>query len=204
MCFLPKSRHTRNRMLSADISRKVFGRITGNEVDSSKKEREDTIMFKGLFGKKEKNNKLYAPLKGEAVLLENIEDPMFAQKILGDGIAIEPSEGKVYSPADGTVSMIADTRHAIGINTADGLELLIHIGMDTVALNGEGYTPKVEAGASVKKGDLLMEFDMDFITGKGYSCVTPVIITNMDDIKSLTPHPGQAVPGETVVVDYEK
>ena len=73
-------------MLSADISRKVFGRITGNEVDSSKKEREDTIMFKGLFGKKEKNNKLYAPLKGEAVLLENIEDPMFAQKILGDGM----------------------------------------------------------------------------------------------------------------------
>lgn len=76
---------------------------------------------------------------------------MFAQKILGDGIAIEPSEGKVYSPADGTVSMIADTKHAIGINTQDGLELLIHIGMDTVALKGEGYIPKVEAGASVKK-----------------------------------------------------
>lgn len=161
-------------------------------------------MFKGLFGKKAKETKLYAPIKGEAVLLENIEDPMFSQKVLGDGIAIKPAEGKVYSPADGTVSMIADTRHAIGINTADGLELLIHIGMDTVALNGEGYTPKVEAGASVKKGDLLMEFDMDFITGKGYSCVTPVIITNMDDIKSLTPHPGQAVPGESVVVDYEK
>ena len=191
-------------MLSADISRKVFGRITGNEVDSSKKEREDTIMFKGLFGKKEKNNKLYAPLKGEAVLLENIEDPMFAQKILGDGIAIEPSEGKVYSPADGTVSMIADTKHAIGINTQDGLELLIHIGMDTVALKVEVYTPKVEAGASVKKGDLLMEFDMDFIKEKGYSCVTPMIVTNMDDIKGVTPHAGAAVPGETVVVEYEK
>ena len=150
-------------------------------------------MFKGLFGKKEKNNKLYAPLKGEAVLLENIEDPMFA-----------PSEGKVYSPADGTVSMIADTKHAIGINTQDGLELLIHIGMDTVALKGEGYTPKVEAGASVKKGDLLMEFDMDFIKEKGYSCVTPMIVTNMDDIKGVTPHAGAAVPGETVVVEYEK
>lgn len=161
-------------------------------------------MFKGLFGKKEKNNKLYAPLKGEAVLLENIEDPMFAQKILGDGIAIEPSEGKVYSPADGTVSMIADTKHAIGINTQDGLELLIHIGMDTVALKGEGYTPKVEVGASVKKGDLLMEFDMDFIKEKGYSCVTPMIVTNMDDIKGVTPHAGAAVPGETVVVEYEK
>ena len=161
-------------------------------------------MFKGLFGKKEKNNKLYAPLKGEAVLLENIEDPMFAQKILGDGIAIEPSEGKVYSPADGTVSMIADTKHAIGINTQDGLELLIHIGMDTVALKGEGYIPKVEAGASVKKGDLLMEFDMDFIKEKGYSCVTPMIVTHMDDIKGVTPHAGAAVPGETVVVEYEK
>ena len=173
-------------MLSADISRKVFGRITGNEVDSGKKEREDTIMFKGLFGKKEKNNKLYAPLKGEAVLLENIEDPMFAQKILGDGIAIEPSEGKVYSPADGTVSMIADTKHAIGINTQDGLELLIHIGMDTVALKGEGYTPKVEAGASVKKGDLLMDVDLDKITGAGLNTVTPVLICNTDDYEKIS------------------
>ncbi len=166
--------------------------------------KERFFMFKGLFGKKEKNNKLYAPLKGEAVLLENIADPMFAQKILGDGIAIEPAEGKVYSPVDGTVSMIADTKHAIGITTADGLELLIHVGMDTVALKGEGYTEKVAQGASVKKGDLLMEFDMDFIKGKGYSCVTPMIITNMDDIKGITPHAGVAVPGETVVVEYEK
>lgn len=161
-------------------------------------------MFKGLFGKKEKNNKLYAPINGEAVLLENIEDPMFSEKILGDGIAIEPSEGKVYSPVDGTISMIADTKHAIGINTPDGLELLIHIGMDTVALKGEGYTSKAEVGDSVKKGDLLMEFDMDLIKGKGYSCVTPMIITNMDDIKGVTPCAGAAKAGETVVVEYEK
>lgn len=161
-------------------------------------------MFKGLFGKKDKGGKLYAPIRGEAVLLENIEDPMFSQKILGDGIAVKPAEGKVYSPADGTVSMIADTKHAIGITTEDGLELLIHIGMDTVALNGEGYTPKVEAGAAVKKGDLLMEFDMDFITQKGYSCVTPMIITNMDDVKAVTPHAGDSVVGETVLVEYEK
>ena len=153
-------------------------------------------MFKGLFGKKDKGGKLYAPIRGEAVLLENIEDAMFSQKILGDGIAVKPAEGKVYSPADGTVSMIADTKHAIGITTEDGLELLIHIGMDTVALNGEGYTPK--------KGDLLMEFDMDFITQKGYSCVTPMIITNMDDVKSVTPHAGASVAGETVLVEYEK
>lgn len=161
-------------------------------------------MFKSLFGKKDKGAKLYAPIKGEAVLLENIEDPMFSQKILGDGIAINPAEGRVYSPVDGTISMIADTKHAIGITTADGLEILIHIGMDTVALGGEGYTPRTEAGADVKKGDLLMEFDMDFIGEKGYSCVTPMIITNMDDIKSMTPHAGAAVPGETVVVEYTK
>ena len=153
-------------------------------------------MFKGLFGKKDKGGKLYAPINGEAVLLENIEDAMFSQKILGDGIAVRPAEG--------TVSMIADTKHAIGITTGDGLELLIHIGMDTVALNGEGYTPKVAAGAAVKKGDLLMEFDMEFITGKGYSCVTPMIITNMDEVKSVTPHAGSASVGETVLVEYEK
>ena len=157
-------------------------------------------MFKGLFGKKEKNNKLYAPLKGEAVLLENIEDPMFAQKILGDGIAIEPSEGKVYSPADGTVSMIADTKHAIGINTQDGLELLIHIGLDTVTLKGAPFTAHVAAGDHVKKGDLLLDADLEKIQEAGLHIITPVLVCNTDEYNKISIlKEGEVSPGEDVL-----
>ena len=160
-------------------------------------------MLDFLKGKR-KGNCIGSPCKGKAVALTEVPDPTFSEKILGDGFAVIPSEGKIYAPADGEVTVVFDTLHAITMTTDQGAELLIHIGMDTVALKGEGYTPKVEAGASVKKGDLLMEFDMDFIKEKGYSCVTPMIITNMDDIKGVTPHAGAAVPGETVVVEYEK
>ena len=160
-------------------------------------------MLDFLKGKR-KGNCIGSPCKGKAVALTEVPDPTFSEKILGDGFAVIPSEGKIYAPADGEVTVVFDTLHAITMTTDQGAELLIHIGMDTVALKGEGYTPKVEAGASVKKGDLLMEFDMDFIKEKGYSCVTPMIVTNMDDIKGVTPHAGAAVPGETVVVEYEK
>ena len=123
-------------------------------------------MLDFLKGKR-KGNCIGSPCKGKAVALTEVPDPTFSEKILGDGFAVIPSEGKIYAPADGEVTVVFDTLHAITMTTDQGAELLIHIGMDTVALKGEGYTPKVEAGASVKKGDLLMEFDMDFIKEKG-------------------------------------
>ena len=97
---------------------------------------------------------------------------------MGKGIAVAPAEGKVYAPADGTITAFFATGHAIGITTDKGAEIIIHVGMDTVKLEGKGFEPKVKQGDKVKKGDLLLEFDIDFITSEGYSVDTPVIITN--------------------------
>ncbi len=128
-----------------------------------------------------------APVSGEVKALSEVEDEAFSSGALGQGFAVVPEEGRVYAPVDGTVSTFFPTGHAIGLLGDDGAEVLIHVGMDTVKLNGNGFTPKVEQGARVKKGDLLLEFDMDYIKSQGYSTVTPVIVTNSDDYADVVP-----------------
>ncbi|MCD5002386.1 PTS glucose transporter subunit IIA [Enterococcus saccharolyticus] len=118
------------------------------------------------------------PIKGEKIDLSEVPDEMFSQKLLGDGFAIRPTEGKVYAPFNGTVEMIFDTYHAIGLKSDTGTELLIHIGIDTVNLKKQGFVPKVQAGDTIKVGDLLMEFDIDQIKKSGYSIETPIVVTN--------------------------
>lgn len=127
------------------------------------------------------DNVVDAPLSGKAIALSEVPDETFAKGVLGLGAAIEPSEGKVTAPADGTVETIFDTKHAIGLSLDNGAEILIHIGINTVELNGEGYQAFVKEGDKVKKGQTLVTFDMDLIRSKGYSLVTPVIVTNSDD-----------------------
>lgn len=122
-----------------------------------------------------------SPLNGVVVPLKDVPDATFAGEILGKGVAISPSEGKVVAPADGEVSSIFDTKHAIGLTLTDGTELLIHIGLNTVELNGQGFTAHVTDGEKVKKGQALITFDMDFIKKQGYPTITPVIVTNSDD-----------------------
>lgn len=121
-----------------------------------------------------------SPIKGTVLKLEQLKDDAFASGILGKGAAILPEEGKVYAPADGEVSALFPTLHAIGIKTDDGVEILIHIGLDTVQLNGQGFEAMISQGDRVKKGQLLVTFDREFITGKGYCLETPVLITNTD------------------------
>ena len=141
-----------------------------------------------------------APLKGEAIESAAVNDPTFAEELLGKGMAIKPSEGKVYAPFDGTVAMVFDTKHAVSVVSEKGAEVLIHVGLDTVMLKGEHYTACVESGASVKKGDLLLEFDMAAIAAAGYDTVTPVVICNADDYKNITRVTGKQVnPGDTVM-----
>lgn len=123
---------------------------------------------------------VYSPLSGEAIAMENVPDDTFASKVLGDGMAVVPSEGKVYAPFDGTVDMVYDTKHALGLSQGD-MEMLIHVGINTVELNGKFFTAHVSNGQSVRKGDLLLEFDMNGIKNAGYNLTTPVIITNSDD-----------------------
>lgn len=128
---------------------------------------------------------VYAPLEGKVVALEDVPDATFAEGVLGLGAAIEPAVGEVVAPADGEVSSIFDTHHAVGLTLDNGMELLIHVGINTVALNGEGFTAHVSEGDRVKRGQPLISFDKEFIISKGYPIITPVIISNADDYKEI-------------------
>lgn len=126
-----------------------------------------------------------APLSGKAVKLENVPDQTFAQGILGLGAAIEPTEGKVVAPGDGKVETLFDTLHAVGLTLDNGKELLIHVGINTVELKGEGFKAYVSEGDRVTKGQTLITFDMDFIKRKGYQTITPVLVGNSDEFASV-------------------
>lgn len=125
------------------------------------------------------------PIEGKIIPLNQVEDDAFSQEVLGKGIAIIPSEGKVYAPFDGTVITLFPTKHAIGIVSDNGCEVLIHIGMNTVQLNGKYFTSHVQQGDKVKKGQLLVEFDIDHILQEEYNLETPVIITNTKDYSNI-------------------
>ena len=125
------------------------------------------------------------PIEGKIIPLNQVEDDAFSQEVLGKGIAIIPSEGKVYAPFDGTVITLFPTKHAIGIVSDNGCEVLIHIGMNTVQLNGKYFTSHVQQGDKVKKRQLLVEFDIDHILQEGYNLETPVIITNTKDYSNI-------------------
>lgn len=128
-----------------------------------------------------KQLEIASPIKGTVLKLEKMKDDAFASGVLGKGAAIIPEEGKVYAPTDGVITALFPTLHAIGMQADNGLELLIHIGLDTVQLNGEGFQAMVKQGDRVKKGQLLVTFDKEFIESKGFCLETPVLVTNSDD-----------------------
>lgn len=125
--------------------------------------------------------------KGETVSLGDVPDQVFSEKMMGEGFAIIPSEGKVVAPADGEIVSIFPTKHAIGFMSAGGTEILIHVGIDTVKLNGEGFEAHVTSGQAVKQGELLLTFDLDYIKQHAASAITPVIFTNTseEDLKHI-------------------
>lgn len=131
------------------------------------------------------NVSLYAHLNGKIIPLEKVKDEAFASKVLGDGIAIDPEDGRLYSPCSGRVEMVFDTGHAVNLISDEGCEILLHIGIDTVKLNGKYFKPHVKDGQHVEKGDLLITFDMEKIKGAGYNTVTPMIICNTGDYKKI-------------------
>ena len=130
--------------------------------------------------------KIKSPMNGTVIPLSEVPDAVFSSEMLGKGFGVEPSEGKAYAPVDGEVTTVFDTKHAIGLMSKHGVELLIHIGMDTVKLNGKGFDVKVKTGDQVKAGDLLAEFDMDLIKGEGYPVTTAVVVTNTDDCEEIS------------------
>lgn len=128
-----------------------------------------------------KQLEIASPIKGKVLKLESVKDAAFASAVLGKGAAVLPEEGKVYAPASGIVSALFPTLHALGIETDDGVQILIHIGLDTVQLNGEGFEAMIKQGDRIEKGQLLITFDKEFIESKGYCIETPVLVSNSDD-----------------------
>ena len=141
-----------------------------------------------------------SPMNGTVIPLSEVPDAVFSSEMLGKGFGVEPSEGKAYAPVDGEVTTVFDTKHALGLMSENGVELLIHIGMDTVKLNGRGFDVKVKAGDQVKAGDLLAEFDMDLIKSEGYPVTTAVVITNTDDCEAIGEVKTGAVTKDTDVL----
>lgn len=140
-----------------------------------------------------------APLSGQIHPLSAVNDPTFAQEILGKGCAIEPSEGKVIAPVDATVAMMFETGHAVSLETSDGVELLIHVGLDTVMLKGAHYTPHCTTGDKVNAGDTLLTFDIEAIRAAGYDVITPVLVCNADDFKEITIASGSVQASEPLL-----
>lgn len=134
---------------------------------------------------------VYAPVSGAVIPSEQIPDETFATGVLGKGVGIQPADGVIAAPFDGEISTVADTRHAVGITSPDGMEVLIHVGVDTVAMNGDGFTALVQEGQKVKAGETLLTFDQTKIAAAQHPDVVVVLVTNSDDYENLTIQPGK-------------
>ncbi|CMV49518.1 PTS system transporter subunit IIBCA [Streptococcus pneumoniae] len=158
---------------------------------------QNTVHFKGL------TEEVYSVADGQVVALEQVKDPVFAQKMMGDGFAVEPANGNIVSPVSGTVSSIFPTKHALGIVTEAGLEVLVHIGLDTVSLEGKPFTVHVAEGQKVVAGDLLVTADLDAIRAAGRETSTVVVFTNGDAIKSVKLEKTGSLAAKTAVAKVE-
>ncbi|MBQ8196174.1 MAG: PTS transporter subunit EIIC [Oscillospiraceae bacterium] len=146
-----------------------------------------------------KRIQIYSPLNGRAVSLDRVPDEVFRGRVLGDGCAVIPSDGRIYSPVDGVISSVAETKHAYGITSDSGLELLIHFGLETVALKGEGFNVHVVSGDKVKRGDLIAEVNMDLLRSRGIDVITPVLICEGAEDMTLSVYDGEVKAGDTLI-----
>ena len=163
--------------------------------------------FSKLFGGKAEEvnpNHIYAPMAGQAVAISEVPDPTFSSGMMGNGIAIQPTDGKVCSPVNGTVDMMFDTGHAVSLVSDNGIEILIHVGLETVGLEGKPFQVKVQNGQKVKKGDVLMIADLEAIKAAGLPTITPVLICNTDDYTTFNVTTGKAVTNADVVIELGK
>ena len=147
---------------------------------------------------------ILAPMTGTAVAITEVPDPIFIEKILGDGVAIVPAEGKVVSPVDGTVSKVAETGHIYAVTSDNGVEVVIHVGLETVALNGKCFQIHVKEGDKVKAGDLLADADLEFIKETGRNSITPIVIGSSLEGKELVCEEGEVQAGKTVIMEIKQ
>ena len=160
----------------------------------------------GFMKKKSRPDHLTAFVSGKVIPMGDVPDPVFSSKRLGDGVAVYPSEGQITAPADGVISVVMeDSKHVIGMTLSNGIEVLIHVGLDTVALNGEGFMLCTKTGARVKCGDILLKFDRNMIEERGYSDLVVFVITDLKGMKPPVYITGMdAVAGQTVIGEWKE
>lgn len=146
---------------------------------------------------------VFAPVSGEIVAIEKVPDVVFAEKIVGDGIAIAPKGKQILAPIDGTIGKIFETNHAFSIESPHGLELFVHFGVGTVELRGNGFKRLAEEGQQVKMGDPILEFDLDYLKTHVESLLTPVVLANMEDIKRIDKHQGSIEAGKDIIFSVQ-
>lgn len=176
----------------------------GIPKDKQNKAEDNEMLEEAKAGAVEENKDILSPIKGRTIALTEVNDQVFSQGLIGDGIAVEPVEGKVFAPFDGRIEVLYNSKHAIGLKSESGTEVLIHVGLDTVNLDGEHFTSKIEQGQEVKVGDLLLEFDIESIEKEGYETITPVIITNSPDFFSIEYETGTEVSNDSVLISLEQ
>lgn len=160
-----------------------------------------------LFKKRKKNQnptfKLVAPINGKSIPLSEVPDPVFARKMAGEGLAVYPTDDMVVAPADGELTLVFKTKHAFAMTLDNGVEILVHIGLETVSLNGEGFEQLVEAGTKIKAGTPIIKVNRELVKSKNLPLITPVLITNPDILKSVTPIENiEIVAGSTTILEY--
>lgn len=160
-----------------------------------------------IFKKKNNNNEsdlFLSPTNGEILELSSVPDEVFSQKMMGDGFAMKSTDGDIFSPVNGTIEMIFDTKHAIGIKSDNGKEILIHLGVDTVNLKGQGFKVFVETGQKVKAGDLLIHMDVEFIRNNAKSDLSPVIFTNLEESEYISFVPKKIFSKEKDIISIKR
>lgn len=156
-----------------------------------------------LFRKKETQNELYAMVDGKETPLEQVNDEAFSQKMMGDGVAVEPSGNSVYAPCDGVLSVVFPTGHAFGIQRKDGVEILVHIGLDTVSLKGEGFTIVKRQGDKVKRGEKIIEMDLPFIKENGLDPTTILLLTETNGKNYMKFECGNVTHNQDVLISLQ-
>lgn len=184
-----------------DFLKKLFGKNT--ETETTTETTTTATKEETTTASSSKTYKFVAPITGKAVPLSEVPDPVFAQKMTGDGVAIIPEDDTVVAPADGELTLVFGTKHAFAMTLENGVELLIHFGLETVSLNGEGFETLVEQGTKVKAGDPILKVNREFIKSKELPTITPVLITNPDIVTSFKTFENiDTVAGETTIIEY--
>lgn len=162
--------------------------------------------FSKLFSKNEESNgnQIFAPMAGQAVAITEVPDPTFSEGLMGNGIAIIPTDGHVYAPCNATIDMMFDTGHAVSLVSDTGVELLIHVGLETVGLEGKPFKIHVKNGDKVKKGQLMIEADLEAIKAAGLNTITPVLVCNTDEYPTFNTFIGKDVTKADMVIEVAK